>query len=161
MKRIIALLLALIMCFTIVACDMGSGNNDDTNGGTTGGDTNGGSTNGDTNGGDTNGGGTNGGDTNGGNNGGNNTGNNGGATKPEKVTYNVPAEGYDGSEVTIKFSHTMGEALRNELDAAILRFNELYPNIHIEHEQVGGYDDVRDTIKTELDVNVRIKLVES
>ena len=80
-----------------------------------------------------------------------NTGNQGGETPaPEKVRYEVPAGGYDGSEVTIKFSHTMGEALRKELDAAIERFNEIYPNITIEHGQIGGYDDVRDQIKQEL-----------
>ena len=68
----------------------------------------------------------------------------------EKVRYEVPANGYDGSEVTITFSHTMGEALRKELDKAIERFNEIYPNITVEHTQVGGYDEVRDQIKTEL-----------
>ncbi len=67
-----------------------------------------------------------------------------------KVRYDVPEVGYDGSEVTITFSHTMGESLRNELDAAITRFNELFPNIKIEHAQIGGYDDVRDQIKNEL-----------
>ena len=69
---------------------------------------------------------------------------------PEKVRYEVPAEGYTGGEVTITFSHTMGEALRNELDKAIERFNKLYPNITVEHSQIGGYDEVRDQIKTEL-----------
>ena len=62
----------------------------------------------------------------------------------------VPEGGYDGSEVTIKFYHTMGEALRTELDKHIEKFNEMYPNIHIEHTQEGGYDDVRNKIKTEL-----------
>ena len=69
---------------------------------------------------------------------------------PEKVTYEVPAVGYDGSEVTITFSHTMGENLRNELDAAIERFNVLFPNITVEHSQIGGYPEVRDQIKQEL-----------
>ncbi len=64
----------------------------------------------------------------------------------------IPEGGYDGSEVTITFYHTMGENLRTVLDKYILKFNELYPNIHIEHEQVGGYDDVRDQVKTELTV---------
>ena len=59
-------------------------------------------------------------------------------------------EGYDGSEVTITFYHTMGESLRNVLDYYIVEFNKLYPNIHIVHEQVGSYNDVRDQIKTEL-----------
>ena len=70
--------------------------------------------------------------------------------KAEKVTYDVPAEGYDGSEVTITFSHTMGEALRNVLDKYIVEFNKIYPNITVEHTQVGGYDDVRDQIRQEL-----------
>ena len=69
---------------------------------------------------------------------------------PEKERYEVPAEGYDGSEVTITFSHTMGEALRNVLDKYIVEFNKIYPNITVEHTQVGGYDDVRDQIKQEL-----------
>ena len=121
MKKILALLLLLAMCFSIVACGNKPNNNDadnNGNGGTTGGTDNG-----------------DGGDD---------------APLPPKVRYDVPANGYDGSEVTITFSHTMGEALRNELDAAIERFNVLYPNIHIEHTQVGGYNDVRDQIKQEL-----------
>lgn len=69
---------------------------------------------------------------------------------PEKVRYDVPSVGYDGSEVTIKFSHTMGENLRGVLDKYIDEFNKMYPNIKIEHSQVGGYDEVRDQIKTEL-----------
>ena len=81
------------------------------------------------------------------NNGGNNDEN---APKPEKVRYEVPANGYEGGEVTITFYHTMGQALRDELDKAIVRFNEIYPNITIEHSQVGGYDDVRDQIKQDL-----------
>ena len=77
--------------------------------------------------------------------------NDGGNTPPaQKVTYDVPAEGYDGSEVTITFSHTMGEALRNVLDKYIVEFNKIYPNITVEHTQVGGYDDVRDQIRQEL-----------
>ncbi len=59
---------------------------------------------------------------------------------------------YDGSEVTITFSHTMGQNLRDVLDKYIAKFNDMYPNIHIEHTQDGGYDDVRDKISTELTV---------
>ena len=55
----------------------------------------------------------------------------------------VQDEGYDGSAVTIVFYHTMGQNLRNVLEAYIVEFNKLYPNITIEHSQVGGYDDVR------------------
>ena len=61
-------------------------------------------------------------------------------------------EGYDGSEVTIKFYHTMGQNLSKVLDEYIPEFNALFPNIHIEWQQVGGYDDVRDQIKTEITV---------
>ena len=72
------------------------------------------------------------------------------APAPEKVRYDVPAEGYDGSAVTITFSHTMGQALRDVLDEYIVEFNKIYPNITVEHTQVGGYDEVRDQIKQEL-----------
>ena len=64
--------------------------------------------------------------------------------------FDVPEEGYDGSEVTLTFYHTMGQGLKAVLDEYIPIFNEIYPNITIEHEQVGGYDDVRNQISTEL-----------
>ena len=69
-------------------------------------------------------------------------------TPPEYI--DDPVVCYDGSRVTITFSHTMGEALRNVLDKYIVEFNKIYPNITVEHTQVGGYDDVRDQIKQEL-----------
>ena len=62
----------------------------------------------------------------------------------------VPEGGYDGSAVTIKFYHTMGANLREVLEEYIPLFNELYPNITIEHQQVGDYNAVRDQINTEL-----------
>ncbi len=62
----------------------------------------------------------------------------------------VPAEGYDGSEVTISFYHSMGTNLKAVLDAYIEEFNKLYPNIHVETTVVGSYDDVRDQITTEI-----------
>ncbi len=68
----------------------------------------------------------------------------------EKVRYDIPAEGYDGSAVTITFSHTMNQEYQKVLDRYIAKFNEIYPNITVEHSQVGGYDEVRDTIRTEL-----------
>lgn len=64
--------------------------------------------------------------------------------------FEVPAGGYDGSEVTITFYHTMGQRLTDVLNPYIEDFNKIYPNIHIEHMQVGGYDDVRNMISTEL-----------
>ena len=71
-------------------------------------------------------------------------------TQPKVRYEGIPENGYDGSEVTITFYHTMGQNLRDVLDKYIEKFNEMYPNITIEHSQIGNYDDVRDTIKTEL-----------
>ena len=70
------------------------------------------------------------------------------AEQPKPLEYDVIA--YDGSEVTITFSHTMNATYQGVLDQYIAKFNEMYPNIHVEHAQVGGYDEVRDQIKTEL-----------
>ena len=65
----------------------------------------------------------------------------------------VPVEGFDTSTpVTITFYHTMGQNLRDVLDRYITEFNKLYPNITINHSQVGGYDDVRNQIQTEIAV---------
>ena len=67
--------------------------------------------------------------------------------------FKMPENGFDTSKkVTITFYHTMGAALREVLDAYIVEFNKLYPNIKIEHKQVGSYDDVRKTISTEITV---------
>ncbi len=66
------------------------------------------------------------------------------------ANFDVPEGGYDGSEVTITFYHTMGQNLRDVLDLYIAEFNKLYPNIHIVHEQVGSYDDVREQIATQI-----------
>ncbi|MBR4767621.1 MAG: extracellular solute-binding protein [Lachnospiraceae bacterium] len=70
-----------------------------------------------------------------------------------KAPESVPApveKGYDGSAVTIRFYHTMGQNLRDVLTQYIAEFNKLYPNITIEEDQVGSYNDVRDQIKTEI-----------
>ena len=75
-----------------------------------------------------------------------------GGKKTMGGVYEVPEGGYDGSKVTITFYHTMGSALREVLDQYIVEFNKLYPNITIEHKQVGSYDDVREKIATEITV---------
>ena len=62
----------------------------------------------------------------------------------------VPAEGYDGSEVTIKFGHTMGAKLQEVLNYHIGEFNKLYPNITIEHSSYGGWSDIAGLINTEI-----------
>lgn len=66
--------------------------------------------------------------------------------------FQIPAGGYDGSDVTVKFYHTMGSNLTTVLNYYIEEFNKIYPNIHIQSESVGGYDDVRDQISTEITV---------
>ena len=66
------------------------------------------------------------------------------------ASFDVPEVGYDGSEVTVVFYHSMGATLRGVLDTYIEEFNKLYPNITIEHSSMGDYDGVRDQIKTQL-----------
>ena len=67
-----------------------------------------------------------------------------------KGNFAVPAEGYDGSEVTIKFAHTMGAKLQDVLNYHIGEFNKLYPNITIEHSSYGGWGDIAGLINTEI-----------
>ncbi len=69
--------------------------------------------------------------------------------------FDVPENGYDGSEVTLNFYHTMGSNLSDVLNLYIEEFNKLYPNIHINHEQVGSYDDVKAQISTEITVSAQ------
>lgn len=66
----------------------------------------------------------------------------------------VPPEGgFDESQkVEITFYSTMGQNLIDVFDVYLKDFNKLYPNITVKHESIGGYDDVRDQIKTELSV---------
>ena len=66
------------------------------------------------------------------------------------TNFTVPASGYDGSEVTITFYHTMGKNLSDVLALYITEFNKIYPNITVVHEQVGSYDDVKSQISMEL-----------
>ncbi len=73
-----------------------------------------------------------------------------GGNSQASANFAVPEGGYDGSAVEITFYHTMGQNLRDVLDAYIVEFNKLYPNITIVSEQVGGYDDVREQISTEI-----------
>ena len=47
--------------------------------------------------------------------------------------FDVPEVGYDGSEVTIVFYHSMGAKLRGVLDTYIAEFNKLFPNIRRFH----------------------------
>ena len=69
--------------------------------------------------------------------------------------FEVPAEGYDGSEVTITFCTQQGTALQEVTTNYIAEFNKLYPNIHVEHTTQGSYDDVRDQIVTDISVSAQ------
>ena len=73
-------------------------------------------------------------------------------TEAKGGVYQVPEGGYDGSKVTITFYHTMGQGLREVLDQYVVEFNKLYPDITIDHKQVGSYDDVKEKISTEITV---------
>ena len=68
------------------------------------------------------------------------------------TNFTVPEGGYDGSAVTITFYNTMGTNLAPVLADYIEVFNEKYPNITVNSVNVGGYDDCRDQISTELTV---------
>ena len=67
-----------------------------------------------------------------------------------KGNFAVPAVGYDGSEVTLKFAHTMGAKLQEVLNYHIGEFNKIYPNITIEHSSYGGWGDISGLINTEI-----------
>ena len=65
--------------------------------------------------------------------------------------FDMPEGGFDTTTpVTIKFYHSMGAGLQGILMDAIADFNEIYPNITVEHESLGDYDGVRDQIKIEI-----------
>ena len=67
------------------------------------------------------------------------------------VNFTVPEAGFDmNTEVTITFEHTMGQKLQGVLDYYIEEFEKLYPNIHVEHSNVGGWSDISGTISTEI-----------
>ena len=81
----------------------------------------------------------------------NNNNNNNNTQTSEKVRWEVPAEGFDtDAEITITFSHTMGKNLSTVLERYIKKFNDIFPNITIEHSQIGGYDEVRDQTNKQL-----------
>ena len=74
-----------------------------------------------------------------------------GAQGLNNVDFEVPSEGFDTeTPVTITFYSTMGDNLQKVFNVYLEEFQELYPNITVDHQQPGGYDDVRDQIKTEL-----------
>jgi len=73
-------------------------------------------------------------------------------TKGE-VNYQVPETGFDTeTPITITFMNTMGSNLSTVLEAYIAEFEAIYPNIDVQSVNGGNYDDVRDTIVTEITV---------
>lgn len=69
--------------------------------------------------------------------------------------FEMPEGGFDTTkDVTITFYHTMNKTLSDVLDVFLNEntglFTKAYPNIHVEHQQIGGYDDVKDQITTAL-----------
>ena len=71
----------------------------------------------------------------------------------EIVTGDVNCVAYDGSNVTVTFYHTMGDALETILVKNIERFNKMYPNITIKQASKGDYPGLRDQITTEMQGN--------
>ena len=54
------------------------------------------------------------------------------------------------NDVNILFYTTMGQTLQEVFNAYLEDFNQLYPNIHVSTQFIGGYDDVRDQMNTEI-----------
>ena len=68
----------------------------------------------------------------------------------DESAWQVPNAGWNDAEVTINFYSTMGKELVESITPFIEDFEKMYPSIKVEHTQPGGYDQVRDQIKTEL-----------
>ncbi len=65
--------------------------------------------------------------------------------------FEMPEGGYDGREVEITFANTTGQNLASVVDAAIERFNVLYPNIKVNVDNTTkDWDDFSDKIATQI-----------
>jgi len=83
-----------------------------------------------------------------------------GTTKGE-VNFKVPETGFDAeTPITITFMNTMGSNLATVLEAYIAEFEAMFPNIDVQSVNGGGYDDVRDTIVTEITVGGQPNIIE-
>lgn len=51
-------------------------------------------------------------------------------------------------KIEIQFYHTMGKNLQEVFDSYLKDFNEIYPNIKVTHQAIGGYNDVRNQMTT-------------
>ena len=66
--------------------------------------------------------------------------------------FQVPLGGYDGSEVTITFYHSLGGLMSMVLNQYVDDFNSLYPNINVECYSVGSFDDLNDTVNQLIEI---------
>ena len=73
-----------------------------------------------------------------------------GCSKKGLPPFEMPENGYDGSEVTITFYHAMGQDLQGKLNTYIEKFSKIHPNIIINEQYVGNYDAVRDQLVNEI-----------
>lgn len=72
----------------------------------------------------------------------------------------VPESGFDvNTPVTITFGHTMGQASMAIVDKYIKEFNELYPNITVQHTNKGGWSDINGTVTTEINGGTQPNIV--
>ena len=75
-----------------------------------------------------------------------------GAAKIPK--FEMPEGGYDGSKVNITFAATSGQTLRGQIEKALERFNQLYPNITVTLDtSKQSYDELNKRIGTQLTSN--------
>lgn len=58
-------------------------------------------------------------------------------------------------EHTIVFYSSQGDALVQQTAAAIKNFENKYPGWKVEHQTPGGYDEVRDKVKSDLEANIQ------
>jgi multiple sugar transport system substrate-binding protein len=58
---------------------------------------------------------------------------------------------YDGSEVTVTFYHTLGQSRQDVLNRHLEVFNDMYPNIHVEHVNKGGYSELKESLENEIE----------
>lgn len=74
---------------------------------------------------------------------------------PAKIAdFEMPEGGYDGSKVSITFAATSGQTLRGKIEDALVRFNELYPNITVTLDtSKQNYDELNKRIGTQLTSN--------
>ncbi len=64
------------------------------------------------------------------------------------ATAAVTLTGCGSSKADVVFWHTMGETNMATLDAMIVEFNKIYPDIKVEHAAQGGFDDLKEKVST-------------